>query len=196
MARARGTPRQRGLFQAGTDFMPAPAPPLWGPAGELLLPDLVRLISLNQPYADLLFGDDGEPGPKGLETRMWLWPYEPSWLAIYATKTPDKPALKRLHDRLTQVQRIGPHGRPYESPRDLCLGAVIGIVFIGGCRPMVPGDEKAALYPHKAGRFVWIIGANHRLARPIRLPRGPQKFASLPRQTIAVALDAPAGGRT
>jgi hypothetical protein len=64
-------------------FEPVPAPALWSPAGELLLPEKVRLISLNQPYAGLLFGNDfdepGELGPKALETRTWAWPCEPSW---------------------------------------------------------------------------------------------------------------------
>lgn len=153
-------------------FVVVPAPALWGPADELLLPDEVTLIALWQPYAGLVAA-----GVKGFETRGWPWPYEPRWLAIYASKTPDTKAFRRL----------GALADPHREP----LGAVIVLVWIGGCRPMRPEDAERACYPFEAERFVWVIGAVYRLARPIALERGPQKFGHVTRGQLQAALDAP-----
>jgi hypothetical protein len=53
---------------------------------------------------------------------------------------------------------------------------------------MHPEDVKAACIDFDPRRFVWIIGASHRLKNPIRLARGPQKFSSCSRAAIAAAL--------
>ena len=179
---------QPGLFAATTfvPLTPAPAPQLWAPDGNLLLPDPVRLLALNQPYAGLLFGDEpGEPGLKRLETRTWPWPHPASWLAIYATKTPDKGAFRRLGIRFV------PESSALGATERTLLGVVLGLVWIGGCRPMVATDEKDALYPCTHGRYVWVIGASYRFQRPIPLQRGPQKFASIPKASVNAALDMP-----
>jgi hypothetical protein len=147
----------------------------------------VRLISLWLPYAWLVFGEDGAPGPKSLETRTWEWPYEPSWLAVYATQDPDRSAYARIfganwRNVLHQHQAAG------------AVGTILGVVWIAGCRPMRPTDVTAACIDFDPKRFVWIIGASHRLENPIRLRRGPQKFASCSRDAIAAALGARRGG--
>lgn len=121
--------RQRELFKVtespyapmleyGTvPLRPVPAPRLWGPGGELLLPEKVRLISLWQPYCGLV-----ADGVKVFETRERKWPYEPSWLAIYATKNGNKAAFRQLG--ATAATHHGP------------CGVVLALVWIGGSRPM------------------------------------------------------------
>ncbi len=153
-------------------FHPVPPPQLRGFGGELDLPERVRLISLNQPYCGLCSVADPENRTgKWLETRTWPWPYDPSWLALYATKKLDKQACERL----------GNVAAPHHDPR----GVVLALVWIGGCRPMCEADEVGAMYPYEPGRFVWHIGKAIRLRKPIPLDRGPQKFSSLPRELIA-----------
>lgn len=151
-------------------FTPVPAPRLWSPSGELLLPERVRLISLWQPYCGLVAA-----GVKLFETRERKWPHEPSWLAIYATKNANKAAFRRL----------GAVAAAHHGP----CGVVLALVWIGGSRPMRPEDATAACYPFELQRFVWIVGAAHRLQRPIPLERGPQNIASISRDALAAALD-------
>lgn len=164
------------MTQASLDFGPppfAPAPPLWSPTGELLLPNPVRLLALWQPYCGLVAA-----GVKTLETRTWEWPYPPGWLALYATLG---------YGGGEAFRRLGDLADPHKEPR----GVVLCIVYVGGCRPMRPEDATAACVDYDPARFVWGLTAAHRLARPIPLDRGPQKFASLPRTSIAAALDPP-----
>jgi hypothetical protein len=142
------------------------------PQNALGLPAEVLCIALNQPYADLVVG-----GVKTLETRTWEWPYPPSWLAIYATKTPDKAAMARL----------GPaHQEVLVAP----LGGIVGVVFIAGCRRMAYEDQAAACFPFEAGRYVWTIERPHQFRTPVRdyLDRGPQKFVRVPRCVILAGL--------
>ena len=136
------------------------------------LPAEVLCLALNQPYADLVVG-----GVKTLETRTWAWPYPPSWLAIYATLTPDKAAMRRLHAE-------------YQCVLAAPLGGIVGVVWIAGCRLMAPGDERAACYSFEAGRFVWPVERPYRFGAPNRthLARGPQKFVRVPRAVIIAGL--------
>lgn len=156
---------QSEMFSGAEERLPAAvcADPLGLPAGVLCL-------ALNQPYADLVVG-----GVKTLETRTWIWPYPPSWLAIYATKSADWPRDGRLG-----------------QPRLLPLGAIVGVVYVTGCRLMERGDEGAACYPFELARFVWPIERPHRFAVPERshLKRGPQKFVRIPRAVVLAALGA------
>jgi hypothetical protein len=149
----------------------APPPPLWTPEGVSLLPARVLCIALHQPYAGLVVAGD-----KTLETRTWPWPYVPSWLAIYATLTPNRAAFRRL----------GALAEPHRAP----LGAIVGLVWIGGYRPMVAADEARAFYPFERGLYVWSIGAAYRFQRPntTYLARGPQKVIYLPREVIVAGL--------
>ncbi len=186
--------RSRGSFVVALPPVTAtagemtPAPALWGSGGELLLPEKVRLISLDQPYASLLFGNEhsepGEVGMKSLETRTWPWPYEASWLAIYATRSPDIPAVHRIYGDGHGGREILEHIRDPEV-RD--LGVVLGVVWVSGFRLMKPEDEKAAMFPYEPCRYVWVLGAAWHLPRAgrIPLPRGPQKFASISRDALA-----------
>lgn len=175
--------KQASLLGVEPPFRVVPPPPLWGPDGSLLLPDEVLLIAMDQPYAGLLADEI-----KVIETRTWPFPYAPCWMAIYATRTPDQGAIRRL----------GEAGPAYAEPR----GVILALVWVGGCRPMMPIDEVAACIPYATvaarctakGRGTpqaWIIGAAHRLTRPIPLTRGPQKFAHVSKSIIAAALDAP-----
>lgn len=163
---------QLGLtIDAGPVLRDVPALALWGPDGASLLPDRVLCLALDQPYAGLVVG-----GTKTLETRSWEWPYSPSWLAVYATRNPDRGAIRRL----------GSLAEPHREP----TAAILGLVWIAGCRPMAPGDEAAACFPFEAGRFVWKVGAAHRFPRPdtSHLTRGPQKFVYVPRSVIIAGL--------
>lgn len=142
------------------------------PANPLGLPSEVLCLALNQPYADLVVG-----GSKTLETRTWAWPYPPSWLAIYATRNPDKAAMTRIAP-VSQRVLVAP------------LGGIVGAVWIAGCRLMVPEDEPAAWYPFEPGRYVWTVERAHRFRLPDRdhLDRGPQKFVRVPRSVILAGL--------
>lgn len=176
---------QGSLLEIGQRYpLIVPAPALWSLTGELLLPEKVMLISLDQPFAGLV-----ADGVKTIETRTWPWPYQAGWLAIYAT----------LHPRTAVIKKLG----CYQYAEQ--LGAVLALVWIGGCRPMVEADEQAAQISlaevaalcARKGRGspqAWIVGVAHKLARPIVLARGPQKFARISRDKIAAALDAPARG--
>jgi hypothetical protein len=183
---------QLALLDAAPVLRAVAAPPLWTPGGSYLLPDRVLCIALHPPYSSLLFpfvlldGDapvDGEVGPKSLETRGWPWPYEARWLAIYATLYPDRKAYRRIYgdgwkDVLAQDIARGEHG------------AILGLVWISGCRPMVPEDDKAAMFPFDSKLFVWGIGAAHRFPKPntTHLARGPQKFIYIDRKVIVASL--------
>jgi len=138
------------------------------------LPPEVLCLALNQPYADLVVG-----GVKTLETRTWAWPYPPSWLAIYATRNAEEPAMKRLRSRIA-------------DPDHLPLGAIVGLVFVTGSRLMEREDEEAACYPFELARFVWPLERAHRFPEPERkhLKRGPQKFVRIPRAVVLGALRA------
>lgn len=148
----------------------------------LLIPDRVPCLALNQPYAGLLFRDDdsGDPGPKNLETRTWEWPYAPGWLAVYATRNPDRAAIRRLSLVVEEHSSCG------------IDGALLGVVYIGGSRPMTASDAWAACYPYERAqlRYVWPILAAYRFREPNRthLLRGPQKFVYLPGDMVAASL--------
>jgi hypothetical protein len=75
---------------------------------------------------------------------------------------------------------------PHREP----LGAILGLVWIASCRPMVPGDEARAFYPFDPRLYVWMLGAAHRFARPntTHFKRGPQKLVYLPREVIVAGL--------
>lgn len=150
----------------------------------LILPERIPCLSLNQPYAGLLFGKEpGQVGPKSLETRMWRWPYDSGWLAVYATKTPDVPATIRLRDKIIASVHA-------KHTNDL-HGCILGIVWIEGTRAMVAEDAEAACYPFEGnGRLAWPIAAAHLFLKPdyAHLSRGPQKFVCVPRAVIAAGL--------
>lgn len=154
---------------------------------RLALPERIPCLALNQPYAALLFGDEpGKPGPKSLETRLWAWPYPPGWLAIYATKSPDHAACNRLFAQTLLYPAVE------------ITGAILGIVWVAGCRRMTAADNAIACFPFdpqeeaREGRprLGWPITAAHRFLEPDKktLARGPQKFVFLPKSVIAFGL--------
>jgi hypothetical protein len=156
-----------GLRKRPVEIMPRiPAPP-----GDLdpPLPDRALCISLWEPYASLVVtGVDGRR--KTLETRKWEWPYPPSWLVIHAAKHVDLGACKRLGLRTT--------GYP--------TGSLLGLVYVAGpSRPLIPEDEEEACF-YEPGRFAWPLdpGRARPFARPVPIPRGPQKFVYLPRTDV------------
>lgn len=158
------------------------APPLQRD-GAFDLPERVLCLALDQPYASLLFGDDpGDVGMKSVETRTWEWSYPPSWLAVYATKNPDRAAYRRIYgDGWKDI--LAAHEERVE------FAAILGLVWIGGCRPMRPEDEQAAKFPHRPDLFAWTIGAAYRFPKPNRdhLRRGPQKFVYIQRDVIVAS---------
>lgn len=142
------------------------------------LPDMVRVISLHQPFAGLVVA-----GLKTLETRTWPWPYEPGWLAIHAAKKVDKKAMQYFGKGgpgARHAGKVAPHWQPQ--------GVVLGLVWVDGCRPLLAEDFDQAWF-FEANRFAWIL--KHPLAFTTPIPmRGPQKFASIPRRVVMQALAA------
>jgi ASCH domain len=158
------------------DLLPATDPPVaalsLADIEALGLPDEVLCLALDQPYADLVID-----GVKTLETRTWPWPYQPSWLAVYATKkAPERLTMIRLRERLVR--------------RSMVQGAILGIVWVTGSRAMAPEDAEAACYAHEPGRVAWPLARPHRFVRPdqTHLARGPQKFVRIPRSVVVAGL--------
>jgi hypothetical protein len=142
-----------------------PSPVFAGPPLE----ERVLVLSLHQPYAALVIA-----GVKTLETRHWPWPYGPRWLVIHASKHLDREAEGRL---IVKVGRVPPVLRD-------ARGALLGLVHVAGpSRPLLPEDEDAACF-YAEGRHAWPLERATPFARPVQVPRGPQKFASLPREDV------------
>ena len=138
----------------------------------------VPCLALRQPYASLLFGETtGVVGPKRYETRTWRCSYAPAWIAIYATRWPDAAALRRLGQR---------------CPAELPYGAILGVVYVAECRPMVAEDAEGACVPFSpmALRYVWELTAAYRFERPntLFLRRGPQKWVRIPTSLVCEGL--------
>ncbi len=144
----------------------------------LPLPERIPCVSLWEPYASLVIA-----GVKTIETRTWPWPYGPSWLAIHKARHVDQASLRRLDRRLAEAgirSEVGAH-----------LGAVGGLVYVTGGRPLLQADEAAACF-YAPDRHAWLLAHPHRLAEPIVM-RGPQKFVRLQRDAILAAQPTPAG---
>lgn len=134
------------------------------------LPDMVRVISLHQPFAGLVCA-----GLKTLETRRWPWPYPPGWLVVHAAKRCDPKA----------VRKFGAKVAPFRSPQ----GVLLGLVWVDGCRPLVPEDEARA-WAYEPNRFAWELKHARTFTRAVPMVRGPQKFASVMREMVVHALAA------
>lgn len=146
--------------------------PTGAPVAELAPPleERVLVISLWQPYAGLVVA-----GVKTLETRTWPWPYEPRWLVVHASKRPMARAdEERLADKLDRVS----------PPLLLARGALLGLVRVTGpSRPLLHADEDAACF-YEPGRVAWPFASATPFPRPVPVPRGPQKFSSMPRADV------------
>lgn len=142
-------------------YVPSVPPPL---------PASIPCVSLWEPYASLVIA-----GIKTIETRTWQWPYPPGWLAIHRAKHVDKSAESRL------AKLLAGRGIVYGLP-----GSVGGLVYVTGCRPLIPADEQAACFYAPNG-FGWALKWPRVFARPIVM-RGPQKFVYLSRESIEEAL--------
>ncbi len=133
------------------------------------LPERVLCISLWAPYAGLCVA-----GVKTLETREWAWPYPPSWLVIHAAKHVDRAAERRLEKKLERVPASLREAR----------GALLGLVYVAGpSRTLLAADEEAACF-YASGRQAWPLAKATPFARPVSIPRGPQKFVRLPRAEV------------
>lgn len=131
------------------------------------LPPFVLCISLWQSYACLCVA-----GVKTLETRTWPWPYGPSWLVIHAAKHIDRAAETRLAAKLARVP----------APLREVRGALLGLVYVTGSRPLLPEDEDAACF-YEPGRFAWPLDKAQAFAAPVPM-RGPQKFVRLQKADV------------
>lgn len=149
---------------------------LFAPAFDLAppLPERVPCISLWEPYASLVLA-----GVKTIETRTWPWPYPPGWLAIHRAKHVDAEALRRLRARLQEG------GLSEQAIRE-GLGAVGGLMYVTGSRPLLPADEHAACF-YAPSRYAWPLEKARRFKAPIVM-RGPQKIVFLPRERVIEAL--------
>jgi hypothetical protein len=65
-------------------------------------------------------------------------------------------------------------------------GQVIGLVYVTGCRPLVPSDEQGACF-YALGLFAWTLEHARRFKTPIVM-RGPQKIVYLDRNRVEEAL--------
>ena len=130
------------------------------------LPPRVWCISLWWKWAALVAA-----GIKTIETRHWEWPYGPSWLAIHASQRPDGTVAGRSCP-LPEAPPVQP-------------GALCALVWVEGCRELLPEDEPRALC-YAPGRFAWPLSDVRRLA-PVPM-RGPQKLARVDRAIIEQAL--------
>jgi hypothetical protein len=144
--------------------------PVRSELGATDYPEMLRVISLWEPYASLVVN-----GVKTIETRTWAWPYPPSWLVIQAAKHFDKEAFIRL--------------RLPEAYREAALpgGCLIGLVWVSGpSRPLLPDDERPACF-YAPNRHAWPLAKARRFAHPIPF-RGPQKFSHVERHRVLEAL--------
>lgn len=130
--------------------------------------DHVRLITLWSRWAALVAS-----GAKPLETRTWAWPYGPGWLGICAARRYDG-------------HIDGLRAAPFPEAEAVMPGAIVALVFVTGCRPLVPADLPRSLIYAK-GLFAWELTHVRRLT-PIPMARCPQKFARAPRSVIERAL--------
>lgn len=134
------------------------------------LEERVLVISLHRPYACLVVA-----GLKTLETRTWPWPYEARWLVIHASKR--EPVAADVERLAAKIARVPPALRE-------ARGALLGLVRVTGpSRPLLPADEDAACF-YEAGRHAWPLARPTPFPRPVPVPRGPQKFSSLPRADV------------
>ena len=139
------------------------------------LPSRIPCISLHQPYAELVVA-----GIKTIETRTWEWPYEPGWLAIHA-------AQRIQHRGVDWIRRNLPGKLSANGSGRFAMGGMVtGLVYVTGCRPLVPADEQAACF-YAPGLFAWTLAHARRLKTPIVM-RGPQKIVYLDRDRVEEAL--------
>ena len=144
------------------------------------LPERIPCISLWTPYAELVVY-----GEKTIETRTWPWPYDASWLVIHEAKHVDREAERRLAPRIQAMREK----HAALGQRQGGTGQATGLVYVTGCRPLLPADEEAAcFYASDPPRFAWTLDHSHVFRRPVAM-RGPQKFVYLPRETVLAALE-------
>lgn len=132
----------------------------------ILLPERVRVLCLWHSWAALVAA-----GLKTIETRTWDWPYEPGWLAIHASKRADGDVPGRIQF---------PSNVPPVVP-----GALCALVWVAGSAPL-RREHATKAFVYRDGLFAWYLENVRRLA-PVKM-RGPQKFASVPREVVLEAL--------
>ena len=154
----------------------APAPAFL-PDGSPLLEARVRCLPLWWDFAWLVMA-----GIKTLETRSWMWgKHPPSWVAIYASLGRGNLAERPLL----------PFG--IEIPKDAPRGALVGLIWIPGSRPLVEADTVAACFPFGPGRHAFPIGARRPFKVPVPLAesglkKGPQSLVYLARSVVQRSL--------
>lgn len=159
-------------------FSTAPlAPPAWLANGQPALPVRVLCLPLWWDFSWLVM-----EGIKTTETRGWAWAKRPpSWVAIYATLGRGKPHERPLLPAGVEIPKVVPRG------------AVVGLIWIPGSRPLVEADTVAACFPFGPDRHAMPIGARRSFKAPIPLAdsglkKGPQGPVYIARAVVERAL--------
>lgn len=143
---------------------------------SLQLPDRIWVLSLHRPYAGLVVD-----GLKQLETRTWPWTKGRTWLAICAPKAVDMGPIRR-------------YGEVAEARLGSAEPALVGLVWVDKCRPLLPEDEPRAFF-YEPGRYAFELTRVYKFRRPVPiaeagLKKAPQWFARVERRIVEAALAA------
>ncbi len=95
----------------------------------------MKALSVQQPWAALLL-----VGTKTIEVRSWKTPHR-GLLLICASAMP-KAVFFKLKDQPAEL---------------LPAGAIMGIVDLIDCRPMVEADDEASFGNYIPGAFAWVV---------------------------------------
>lgn len=135
------------------------------PSSGVVLPGRVPCIALHRRFARRV-----ELGVKTLETRGRAWTRPPGWLVICAAKQlgamPEDPPGVWIPDWECSTQAL------------TCM------VFIGGSRPLVEADRRAACF-FEPGRHAWEI--TRRVVFPRVVPIAELGWAACPQSIRYIA---------
>lgn len=112
----------------------------------------LRVLTVNQGWADLILPREGRSQVKDVENRTWTTAYRGD-LLIHAGSGHKKMAESKQFCDL--------HGIPFPNESDLIFGAVIGIVELVGIE-----RSRDSIWA-QADNYHWILENPRRLDRPI-----------------------------